>query len=127
MAYGSQSLSLAALEILVHADPADLPDDMVATAAEIAPEHIKTIGENELPPNWRALDPSPHQLVQMGRNWLESDESMVLAVPSVVIPEECNYLINPDHPDFSTLLIHRPIAFEFDPRLGVTGDRASTH
>lgn len=127
MAYGSQSLSLAALEILVHADPAELPDDMVATAAEIAPEHIKTIAQNELPANWRALDPGPYQLVKMGREWLESGDSMVLAVPSVVIPEEYNYLVNPDHPDFSTLLIHTPIAFEFDPRLGVAADRASTH
>lgn len=127
MAYGSQSLSLAALEILVHADPTELPDDMVATAAEPKPKHIKTISLNELPHKWRELDPSPHELVLMGRNWLESFDSLALAVPSVVIPEELNYLINPDHSDFSKLVIHKPIAFEFDPRLGLANEISKSH
>lgn len=119
MAYGSEALSLAALEILVHADPSELPDDMMATAAEIKPKQVTTLSSNDLTENWREIDPSPHELIQIGRNWLESTESLALAVPSVVIPEELNYLINPDHPDFSKLVIHQPKRFEFDPRLGI--------
>lgn len=120
MAYGSQALSLATLEILVHADPSELPDDMVAIAAELKPKYLTTLSTHDLPRNWRDIDPGPHELVQIGRNWLESFDSLALAVPSVVIPEELNYLLNPDHPDFSKLVIHQPIRFEFDPRLGVS-------
>jgi RES domain-containing protein len=38
-------------------------------------------------------------------------------VPSAVIPQEVNLLINPDHRDFSKLIIHPPVEFVFDPRL----------
>ncbi len=118
MVYSSGNLSLAALEILVHADPADLPEDMLAIAADIPENQIKTLKMSDLPANWRNTDPGPRSLVARGKRWLDEETSLVLAVPSSIIPNEYNYLINPDHPEFYRVLPRTPEAFEFDPRLG---------
>jgi RES domain-containing protein len=56
-------------------------------------------------------------LATMGDAWFRSAETAILAVPSVVIPVEYNYLINPSHPDFSKFKLVSPQPFEFDPRL----------
>jgi RES domain-containing protein len=53
----------------------------------------------------------------MGDNWFRSGSTAILAVPSVVIPQEYNYLIDPTHPDFVKLRVEAPQAFELDPRL----------
>ncbi len=53
----------------------------------------------------------------MGDNWFGSGATAILAVPSVVIPLEYNYLINPSHPDFTQLTVGVPQPFELDPRL----------
>ena len=43
--------------------------------------------------------------------------SAILALPSAIIPNEPNFLLNPAHPDFKTISIHKPEPFAFDPRL----------
>jgi RES domain-containing protein len=48
---------------------------------------------------------------------VRENRSAVLAVPSVIIPEEFNYLLNPAHPDFKKISIGKPEPFAFDPRL----------
>ncbi|MDQ3175260.1 MAG: RES family NAD+ phosphorylase, partial [Acidobacteriota bacterium] len=71
---------------------------------------------SSLPANWRH-SPAPPELQQIGDGWLASGSSVVLAVPSVIIDTENNYLINPQHPDFSLLTIDPPQPFSFDSRL----------
>jgi RES domain-containing protein len=70
----------------------------------------------QLPPDWRNI-PAPAVLATMGDNWFRSGSTAILAVPSVVIPLEFNYLINPSHPDFARLTVEFPQPFELDPRL----------
>jgi RES domain-containing protein len=53
----------------------------------------------------------------MGDAWLKKSESVVLQVPSAIIPEEHNYLINPQHPDFSGIKVLAVEKFSFDERL----------
>lgn len=53
----------------------------------------------------------------MGTVWIKQKISAVLRVPSVVIPRESNYMLNPEHPDFSRIVIEGPLAFQFDLRL----------
>ena len=62
-------------------------------------------------------EPPPPSLQQLGDNWVNANASVILAVPSIVIPNEMNYLINPLHKDFVKLKIGKPTDFAFDQRL----------
>jgi RES domain-containing protein len=117
MVYTSSSLSLAALEILVHCEPALLPADLVAIPADIPPSlAIEPIDEARLPPDWSRL-PAPDALAALGGVWLAAARSPVLSVPSAVVPRERNYLLNPAHPDFAKIRRGAAEAFSLDPRL----------
>ncbi len=115
--YCAESLALACLEILVHADPEELPKELVAVSAEI-PSSVKALrlDTTSLPANWRDY-PAPESLQAIGWEWLQRSEYSVLCVPSVVIPAESNYLLNPLHPDFRNVVIYQPQPFSLDPRL----------
>ncbi len=116
MVYTAESKSLAALEILVHVDAADLMDNYLCIPVRIDSRQIRTLDFLDLPEDWRnPLLPSSSQ--KMGQAWVEEGLSSVLKVPSVLIPGENNYLINPKHLNFGKLEIGIPEPFEFDPRL----------
>ena len=53
----------------------------------------------------------------LGDAWARESRSAALAVPSAIIPEELNLLLNPNHPDFAKIKIAKPTPFAFDPRL----------
>jgi RES domain-containing protein len=56
-------------------------------------------------------------LRDIGTRWAETGETVVLQLPSAVVPEEHNFLVNPRHPDFRRLTIGAAEPFEFDERL----------
>lgn len=115
--YASATLSLAAQELFVHVSPDELPGDLVSVSADIPKEvRIKTLSADELPVGWRRY-PAPDELAEIGTVWAKSRETVVLAVPSVVIPQELNYLLNPEHPDFGRIKTNKPEPFSFDPRM----------
>ncbi|MEO6970098.1 MAG: RES family NAD+ phosphorylase, partial [Chthoniobacterales bacterium] len=66
--------------------------------------------------NWRTSPPEPANLA-IGDEWAKARGSLILAVPSAIIPEEVNFLLNPAHPDFRRVKIPKPVPFHFDPRL----------
>jgi RES domain-containing protein len=66
--------------------------------------------------SWRAA-PFPQELWAVGERWLVSASSVCLLVPSAVVPEEFNLLINPAHEDFKELRFSDPAPFNFDPRM----------
>ena len=111
--YCSQHLAMAAQEKYVHL-PKPVAMRLVKFRIEfngLAVERIST-----LPPGWQN-SPSPLTTQQLGDEWAHSLRSVILAVPSVLIPEETNFLLNPLHPDFSRLIISPPEPFTFDGRL----------
>jgi RES domain-containing protein len=116
--YTSATLSLAALEALVHMDVDDAPDDLVAIPVEI-PEGVAVheIHERKLPHGWRSF-PAPAELQDLGSAWAGALETAVLSVPSAVVPHERNFLLNPRHRDFERLRIGTPDPFPFDRRPG---------
>ena len=117
VAYASSSLALASLEYFVNLDPVDAPSDLVSIRVEIPGEIlIETIDTATLPANWRR-DPYPRELQLIGDRWLLAGSSVCLRVPSAVIPEEFNLLINPLHRDFHALHFLEPAEFKFDPRM----------
>jgi RES domain-containing protein len=116
--YTAASLSLCALEYLVHVDPGLAPADLVAIAAEVAGSvRLAEIEASALPAGWRAF-PAPARLQDLGSGWVRAGETVGLWIPSAVIPHERNLLLNPAHPDFARVRLLRPLPFSLDPRLG---------
>jgi RES domain-containing protein len=115
--YASATLSLAALEFFVNLDRDTEPDQLVAVSADIPDDtRIGYIEVSDLPKNWRSY-PVPEELQDLGTAWVASASAAVLVIPSAVIPEEHNYLLNPAHPDFKRFRLNKPEAFHFDPRM----------
>ena len=75
--------------------------------------HIRV---SQLEEDWRA-DPAPEHLAEIGLRWLREGKTAVLTVPSAVIPQETNYLLNPRHPTFGRIRTGTPQRFSFDPRM----------
>ena len=117
MVYTSGTLSLAALEVFVHMEVEDVVTILACIQVNVPTEvEIEYVEVTKLPLDWRNI-PAPFILAAIGDRWFKSGSTAILAVPSVVIPMEYNYLINPSHPDFLKLRIEPPQSFELDPRL----------
>jgi RES domain-containing protein len=69
-----------------------------------------------LPRTWRRY-PAPRSLADLGTSSVVSASTAMLIVPSAVIPDETNYLLNPRHPDFVKIRVGPPQRFQFDPRM----------
>jgi RES domain-containing protein len=114
--YCSQSESLAQLEILVRTQRAKDLGLYVLIEVRVPEELIETLPDDELPDDWNAL-PESNSTREMGTKWATEKRSVVLGVPSVVIPSELNFLLNPEHPDFSKIEIGNPKPVGWDRRL----------
>jgi RES domain-containing protein len=115
--YAAGTVSLCALELLVHlAD--DQPRTGFAAIPIDVPEslEIESVQPERLHPRWRST-PSPKEVLAFGTAWARSNRSPILRVPSAVIPLECNFVLNPRHPDFARMKGSAPMPFNFDPRL----------
>lgn len=115
MVYCGGTRSLTLLETLVHLNP-PIYFEYVIFGAEFASELAEQVHPADLPPQWRSHPPSP-ATQDLGDQWVKSGRSAVLAVPSAIVPEECNYVLNPAHPDFALIRFGGPEFFSFDPRL----------
>ncbi|HUG12020.1 MAG TPA: RES family NAD+ phosphorylase [Opitutaceae bacterium] len=115
--YLSANLAMAALEKYVHL-PKPLPADMqlVRFKVTFSDALVHRVKPAELPANWRAAPPSPATQA-IGDAWARDAVSAILAVPSVLIPEETNYLLIPSHPDFKKVKIGGPEDFAFEYRI----------
>jgi RES domain-containing protein len=115
--FASATLSLAALERFVHTDPDLEPMDLVAIPVDISDDlATESVNVNTLPRDWRAF-PAPHALAAIGESWFRTSRTAVLQVPSVIIPHERNFVLNPTHREFERLSIGRSEPFSFDPRM----------
>ena len=114
--YTSSRLSLAALELLVHTEVTLVPPDLVACEIEVADSiDVEGVEIAELPADWRL--PGHPGCRAIGDRWLAEERTAVLRVPSAVVPEEWNYLINPRHRAAKAIEIVRRRKFSFDARL----------
>jgi RES domain-containing protein len=103
----------------VHLDSDLLPDDMTAFRIEIpAPVAVEGLTIEDLPSDWRAT-PAPESTQAIGAAWAAhpADRAAVLAVPSVIVPEEWNYLLNPAHREAASWRVTGRRPFTLDPRL----------
>ncbi|MEI6947543.1 RES family NAD+ phosphorylase [Paraflavisolibacter sp. H34] len=114
--YTSGSRALSVLEYSCHVPIDDIPRALTFTLYTIPDDAIFECAESDLPGNWRRLAHSG-----ACRNYgslLLSAGHLVLKLPSVVLPYEYNYLLNPAHPDFKTVItIHGVEDYAYDIRV----------
>ena len=113
--YASATLSLALVETLVHATSGILPA-YSAVPLSFDDSLLTMLRDEELPAGWNH-HPAPPTTRALGDAWVRRAESAVLRVPSVAVPLELDYVLNPRHPDFTRVAIGVPLPFPFDPRL----------
>jgi RES domain-containing protein len=114
--YLAEHVALTMLEVLVNAGR-ERPLERYALIPIVVPAAAVTLFEDgRLPPGWDG--PLPNGATRdLGTAWLTEARSLVLSVPSAVVPHERNFLLNPAHPDFAALEVGEPETFVFDPRL----------
>ncbi|MCC6588451.1 MAG: RES domain-containing protein [Bryobacterales bacterium] len=117
--YAAESRALCALEIL--AGSREFADDYISIPIEI-PDNLprRSLTVADLPKGWDSAEHGESTRV-IGTAWAARMETAVLVVPSSVLHQERNYLINPCHPDFSRIVFHRGEPFLFDRRLTSRG------
>jgi RES domain-containing protein len=117
--YASGSIALAYLETIVHLsglDPLPLNRYLIKIDIPAAAWKARTIFDTATHVGWDAL---PAGLVSLdwGTEWLRSCKSLVAEVPSIVVPDEFNILINPRHPDAGNLIAKKIRRWNYDARL----------
>ena len=117
MVYTSASRALCTTEIAVHTPLGNLPQDYMLVTIEIPDTTpILEFSLDELPPDWKSI-PHAHSTQVIGDNFVAEGLYSVLKVPSVVVQDEFNYLLNPLHPAAREVVIRGIEPFNFDERL----------
>jgi RES domain-containing protein len=117
--YTSATRALACLETIVHLNAGGLPLNRYLVAIDIPdPTWAKARHETAvtLAVGWDA-EPAGKISIDLGTNWLQAATTAILVVPSVIVPEECNVLINPAHPDSGDITATKVRKWTYDPRL----------
>jgi len=116
--YTASSRSLACLENVVHRSQDDLLMLEFVVLTIDCPDDIKiqTVSLNTLPANWAEYD-QLRITQQIGDNWVKESITAMLQVPSAIVNEEVNYLLNPNHPDFKHIKLIKTQPFTFDGRI----------
>ena len=115
--YTATSTPLAILEIAVNLRQAKIIPDYVIVEVDIPDESIVALPDEKLPKGWDATDSDPIISRAIGDKWLAGTVSLALQVPSVVVPNQYNILINPLHPEFDRVSFTDPAPFPFDARI----------
>lgn len=122
MVYTAAHRSLSILEVLVHVKGgAGMGRAAISTHFHIYPVSfdsvlLEELAVSSLPDSWNSEPPTAASR-GLGDAWVLATKIPVLAVPSVIVPEERNYVLNPNHPRFREVQIGSPVVCSFDPRL----------
>ena len=116
--YTSESIALACLETLVHLNAGSLPLNRYLVNINV-PANVWRKRETLLPQTMIGWDAEPAGRVSLNRGseWVKSNVSLCACVPSVVVPEEWNVLINPKHPDAVSMQVVKVRNWSYDHRL----------
>jgi RES domain-containing protein len=112
--YLAETPSSALLEVCVHTSANDIPSDF--TLLKIHAQGIKPreIALEDLPAEWLTDLTATRDI---GTAWLRAGQGALLQVPSAIVPETFNFLLNPQHPDAAKFQIAGVFAWPFDARL----------
>lgn len=117
--YTSTNRALAALETVVHLNAGGLPLNRYLVEI-IIPDDVwgsaQACDHTTAPVGWDA-EPASKTSSDYGITWSRSNASLLLRVPSVIVPEEQNVLINPRHPDLAKITARKVRKWLYDPRM----------
>jgi RES domain-containing protein len=113
--YCATSISLALLEIRVHWT-ASQGRSLCLFRVEVSDNLISVLEREQLPKDWRQHPPSI-KTMRIGSDWIKSQSSVGSIVPSAIVPEEQNCLLNPLHPLFFRVKIEGPFSYELEPQI----------
>ncbi|WP_046755070.1 RES family NAD+ phosphorylase [Kordia jejudonensis] len=114
--YTSQHISLSYLEVVMHLDiTEDLPSDRILVHIEI-PDDVSVFELKKLPKNWNTF-PYNSKTQEIFTKFVEYNKQAVLKVPSAIVRDEFNYILNPRHVDFPKIKVVKVQKFAFDSRL----------
>lgn len=116
MLYLASSRALAALEVLAHLTNIQDPETFCITVFDVPDHSIEAIDKHLLPKDWNSY-PSPSSLKKMGDTFARNNKALLLKVPSVIVEDEYNYVLNVNHPDLLKVKIVGSKPFLFDKRL----------
>jgi RES domain-containing protein len=114
--YAGEHISLTVLEILVNLVDVNLLDRYVLFRLVFDEKLVEIFNADDLPPDWRSSPPPPSTQM-IGNRWVHELRSAILSIPSVVIPAERNFVINPMHLKFDAIERSGPYPLDLDPRL----------
>lgn len=114
--YTSSSLSLALLETIVNIESVVPLPGYSMFRLEFPEALLERLSRDALPPNW-LQHPPPIETQHIGDDWVATARSCVLEVPSIIIPQESNYILNPLHHQFAEISIDPPFPLRIDPRI----------
>ena len=114
--YTAESIALCVLEYAANVSLHQLPPSLTVTVFLLPDNSWKEFLEEELPKNWQEV-PAPSETQEWGSSQLQDAGYLALKLPSVIIPSEHNYILNPAQPEFKKVEIKEVLPFTFDARI----------
>jgi len=112
--YLAESPAAALLEVCVHTSANDVPPEYTLLKIEGPDQRVSIITLDDLPENWRSRLEVTRDL---GTSWLQKKETVLLRIPSAIVPETSSFLFNPSHLDAKKFHIAGAFSYPFDARL----------
>ncbi len=112
--YLSENPASALLEVCVHTAASDVPPDFTLLRIEGPDLEIPAVKESTLPDDWQRRLKVTRDI---GSDWLRRKEAVILKLPSAIVPQTTNFLLNPRHPDASRFRIAAAFTYPFDGRI----------
>ena len=114
--YTSESRALALLEYTVNINIDDIPRALSIITLDIPDEGVYELSQSQLPGDWKDV-PAPSSTRDLGSNLLNEAQHVVIKIPSAIIANEFNYILNPKHPDSKDFKIRDIKDFVYDIRI----------
>lgn len=114
--YTAESRALALVEYTAHVSEDEIPRAISFTTYEVPEEAVLEFSTGVLPGNWRDW-PHPKETRDFGTSFLKKADYLIIKIPSAVVPEEFNYIINPLHPLISKVKVLHVKDYTYDIRL----------
>ena len=117
MIYTAESRALCIAELAMHLPLGIVPKDFSFISFTI-PDNIPVfdLPKDQLPFNWNVY-PHPNETQEIGDRFVKENKFLLMKVPSVIVEEEFNYLINPSHKFIQKIVVSVVTSFSFNARL----------
>lgn len=116
MVYFASSRAMAIMELLVHLMPEDLYKDYAIAEFKVPDDKILKISLTELPDNWKDEEREVY-LKKIGKKFIDDGRYLLMQIPSILVEEENNFIMNPSHTDAQKVKLISQRIFKFDRRL----------